>query len=360
MRTLVSLVLLLALQAVTLGPVAEAQAPTDAAPAPVASPPTAIDPVCEQSFAALATTASASAPGADTADDERLDDTIRACGSILEWTSAAWLHADKLGDVEPLRHLQARCADETASLDVYATCRSLDIALAPPGPADAETIPAPDVPLEPITAATPVPAASATPMPAATSQPTGSPGTTTTGEGSAPRVGADGQVRLPRNLRARVPGATRIRYFDIAGRSAPVLVRQTLRRSAPHCGVHDALACVRLTWRVQTVQAGTTTCTVAKAYSTVTSEVFLPRWSNPRRVDPELLRWWRKVLLDSARHEARHISILQTELTRLRRQLVGRPCSSIGRLVDRARKRSDKAQAAFDRRESAKPLPPAP
>jgi predicted secreted Zn-dependent protease len=171
----------------------------------------------------------------------------------------------------------------------------------------------------------------------------------------------DGRVKLPRKLQAEVPGASRIRYFGVSGRSASALVRQTLRRAAPHCGVHNALACVDLTWHVETTQRTEDgACTVVDATSAVSSVVHLPRWTKPVRVDAELLTWWRKVLTDSARHEARHIKILQAELAQLRKRLVGRPCASIDRLIDRARQRADKSQAAFDRRESAKPLPPAP
>jgi predicted secreted Zn-dependent protease len=263
----------------------------------------------------------------------------------------ALLHPGAVGEAEAIGLLDDRCSHPATQLEAYATCRSLQAALADAQPDTGDLAEATDTEQTPTVAAA---TASEPPArsPTAAARPVNQ---------SIPVPGPDGRVKLPRKLRAEVPGATRVQYFSVAGRSASALVTQTLRRAAPHCGVHNALACVNLTWHVETTQhteAGA--CTVVDATSAVSSVVHLPRWTKPKRVDAELLTWWRRVLADSARHEARHIRILQKELTQLRKRLVGRPCSSVHRLIDRARQRANKSQAVFDRRESAKPLPPAP
>lgn len=375
MRTTAILASLLVAMLSGAGSTLAAETPPSVEPSPSSPPPPVVNPICEQAFrlaeqrigAAAEETAAAGDPAAaDDADDEaaddeaavstpgteelpsdRLDDAVRACASLDDWRAAAQLHPDALGGIDPLAHLLDRCLDAEAGLDAYATCRSLALALATPDP-------------EP----TPTAAPEATPKPSATPKPTARPsGQRGTPIGSAIDLepGADGLVQLPKRLTAKVPGASRVRYFRVGGRSAAALVQQTLRRARKHCGSHRALACVNLRWQVQTTQdTSASSCAIGGVSWTLDSTVYLPRWSRPDRVDPDLVRWWRKVLRQSARHEAQHIRIQRRHLRELKDRMVGKSCSATDRMLERLAKRSGREQAAFDRKESAKPLPPAP
>ena len=340
-------------------PVPSAVGDTSLLPSPVPSALPVTNPICAQAFVtAAAEVVGPSGPGGE--DDgtgvvaalaesiegeeptdsvsDRLDAAIRACASIEDWSAAAQLHPDALLGADAMTLLAARCSDASAELDAYATCRSLVEALATPSPSP-----------------TPTPE----PTPKATQAP--KKGSSSSGQASTVQVGADGKVRLPRRISAKVAGATSVRYFKIGGQTGPTLVQQTQKRARRHCGSHRALACVNLRWQVQTTQTGpAASCTITGAAWTLSSVVHLPRWSSPKRVDPDLLKWWRKVLNQSARHEAQHIKIQRGQLTKLRAQLIGKPCSSFDRLLKRAQRRSSKAQDAFDTRESTKPLPPLP
>ncbi|MFV2064078.1 MAG: DUF922 domain-containing protein [Chloroflexota bacterium] len=368
MRTLPTFSLLLLAVLVLAGPVSASEdAPSVSTSAlPAASLLPVANPICSQAFIeaerqlglpaepTAVPTAPATAPATidegpptavDGADPERLDEAIRACSSLEDWLAGAQLDPDALLGADAMALLVARCIDPSADLSAYATCRSLADALATPAPT-----PTPS----------PVPAASPAPTPTAPTTPSGKDAEPTSKRPGTSKPAADGRVRLPRKLTAKVPGATKIRYFDIEGRTASTLLKQTLKRARPRCGIHQALACVNMSWRIQTSQSGSTeSCTIAGVTWTLTSTVHLPRWTKPNRVDAALLQWWKKVLKQSARHEARHIEIQKTELARLRRQLVGRPCSALGSSVKQAQRRSNKAQNAFDRRESRKSLPPA-
>ena len=280
--------------------------------------------------------------------DDRLDGTIRACGSLIEWTVGALQHPGAAGEAEPIGLLYDRCSQPDSGLDAYATCRSLQAALASPQPDTTEPQGTIDEPPASQPPASQPPAPSPTPAARPLNQ-------------AIPVPGPDGRVKLPRKLRAEVPGATRIRYFDVSGRSA----------SAPREA--DAATCRAPLWRAQCprlrgphlargddprTEEGA--CTVVDATSAVSSVVHLPRWTKPKRVDAELLTWWRKVLADSARHEARHIRILQIGAGPATQAPRG-PTLRLGRPSHRpSQKRANQSQTVFDRRESAKPLPPAP
>jgi predicted secreted Zn-dependent protease len=342
MRTLVTIATLILLVAFGHGSVVAQEASPSAAPTASATPAPQANPVCVQAFASAAALAAATpAPGATplpTPAPDRLDAAIRSCSSLEDWVIGSFMHPGALMIDEPLEFLVDRCTDPTTGLDAYATCNSLATAMA-----------------------TPTPAPTPSPTPAPTPKPTATPTATPGGQQSTAQVGTDGRVRLPRKLSAKVPGATKVRYFAIGGQSASTLIKQTLKRAKPHCGVHNALACVNLSWRVQTTQSGSgSACTIQSVTWTLAATVHLPRWTKPNRVDPALLRWWRKVLKQSARHEAQHVKIQRAELGKLRGQLVGRSCSSFQKVLKRIQKRSNKAQATFDKKERSKPLPLAP
>ena len=92
--------------------------------------------------------------------------------------------------------------------------------------------------------------------------------------------------------------------------------------------------------------------------STLTADVFLPRWAAPKRVEPELLSWWRRMFRRIAAHEAQHIRIAKRALADLPRRMVGKPCSAFQPVFGRWSSALTRQQDAFDVRDRQRPLPP--
>jgi predicted secreted Zn-dependent protease len=269
-----------------------------------------------------------------------LDDAVRSCASHEEWERAVAQHPGLLGGWEPRQFLAARCADPDAGLDRYATCDSLARALATPSPA-----PTPS----------PTPRPTATPRPTPRPEPRVAPRVEPTP--STPRL-----VRLPKRMTATIAGATRIRYFDIRGRSPNQLIRQAARKARRFCGMHAA-ACVKLQPHARPIgrtdpYSGQCTIVRVERATSLSATVFMPRWTAPDRVYPELLAWWRQVFRHIAWHEGRHIQIAKRHMADLPRRLIGKPCGAVTRIYRRWSRQHERAQDAFDRRERQRPLPP--
>lgn len=276
-----------------------------------------------------------------------LDAAVRGCASLDEWLVAAQLYPETFGSADPQAVLVRRCADPVADLASYATCRSLAAALATPVPTLAPT-PAPE--------RTPAP----DPESVATPDPKGDGSKTDTARAKKARKG---RVTVSKAHVARIPTATEIRYFTIKGDTPGKLLRSNQRKGGRHCGNHQAIACVLMSWTVNVtkkVDPRSRECTIGKASTTLRSTVFLPRWSSRSKASRDLVRWWRKVLLESAVHEAKHIKIQQSHLAAFRREAKGKPCGSATILLNRHMAKANRAQAAFDRVEYQKPLPPLP
>ncbi len=123
----------------------------------LAPTPRPVYPLCEISFSLAAQRASASPdpsaifvePGPLASPlplgaSPFLDDAIRRCASVEEFSAAAALYPQVLGETDPVQFLLARCADPLGGLGVYAVCASLVRALATPSPAPTATpIPSP-------------------------------------------------------------------------------------------------------------------------------------------------------------------------------------------------------------------------
>jgi predicted secreted Zn-dependent protease len=163
-------------------------------------------------------------------------------------------------------------------------------------------------------------------------------------------------VRLPKNLTPRVRGATRVRTFDVRGRDGQEVLRDVFKKAKRRCDMqHGTLACVNNRWTLAwTFRGSGPSCRIIGAAVRLTSTVNLPRWVGTKRVEVSDLEWWRRRIRDSARHEATHIAIQKKHLGALRKNLVGKRCSTRERLVKRAYARADKAQADFDTREQAR------
>ncbi len=197
--------------------------------AAVAPTPRPVYPLCEISFSLAAQRAFASPdPSAIVIEPDALasplplgassflDDAIRRCASVEEFSAAAALYPQVLGDTDPLEFLLTRCEDPLGGLDLYAVCASLVRALA-----------------------TPAPTPTATPIPSPTPQPTAQPAT---GSKQKPDTGKKSNGRSkPRSDWTKAAARTLRDYYDSAyGTYVLTLYRPISRLKNMDCaGVTD-------------------------------------------------------------------------------------------------------------------------
>jgi predicted secreted Zn-dependent protease len=263
-------------------------------------------PACESAFRVArafrqAADTIASVTG-DTSDHSRLataliDLTIVVCANADEWQAAAAAHPGLLDQVDPPTVLAARCADPTAELATTAACAD------PGGPA-----PEPDL------------------------------------------------VARPR-LQPRVPGAQRTRTYPIRGSSPDELFTQMQLNGSRLCPSH-AVACVNIQPNIRPLVTTGSDCRVIGIQASLSTVANVPRWARPARVVRELVPWWRKVATRIGRHEQRHVRIAEQHLARLRRDIIGKPCSALNAVIGRWSKDLSQAQARFDAKELERPWPP--
>jgi hypothetical protein len=136
-----------------------------------------------------------------------LDDALRTCSSLDEFLAGAALYPEVLGEADVVVFVAARCGDPDAGLAQYATCASLQRALATPEP-------------------TPTPAV--TPSPVPTPRPTMEPRRVRLAEAHRASMTQTYKVDVPRSMRALksydCTGTTR-RECDAYAREAAVWVR---------------------------------------------------------------------------------------------------------------------------------------
>ena len=101
-------------------------------------------------------------------------------------------------------------------------------------------------------------------------------------------------------------------------------------------------------------------CSMKNVRTKLVSTVYLPRWANRAGADPALVKWWRKVLLESAIHEAEHIVIQKQHLADFRAEARGKSCGAATFFYNQHAAKANLAQADFDEIEYQKPLPPIP
>lgn len=269
-----------------------------------AGPATIDDPGCSAAFSlvrAISVALAAVDPVADppvTPHDavrtSLLDATISACAGRDAWLAAAAAHPELLGDLDPATTLEARCGDPSGGLAARPTCAA---ATAP----EARLVARPSV-------------------------------------------------------RPRVTGADRTRYYPIRGLSPDELFTQMQLNGSAGCPTH-ALACVNIQPIIRPFVSTGSSCRVLDIQASLQIEAVLPRWAGPRRVYPELAAWWRTVAARIGRHETEHIRIAERHLARLRRDIIGRSCSTLNAFVQRWSMGLTQAQTAFDRREARRPWP---
>lgn len=274
-----------------------------------------------------------SSPSTDR-DPSFLDGAIRACASVADFTAGAALHPVLVGDIDPIAWLGERC--RAPDLAEYSTCVSLLHALATPPPSPRPT---------PVPTATPPPTQRPTrTRPKATSRP-------------PPTGSSRGGVKVPA-VRAKVPGVTRIHYFEVSGSTWNQLNRSTGKRTSQLCRNHAARACLET--RITGIQPryaidpGSGSCTITGVDATLVTIAHMPRWTAPRRVARDLAWVWRKSIKRTGWHEAQHAKIAKQHFRRLPGMLRGKPCAKFGRITQRWWKRLTRAQDRFDRRDYVK------
>jgi predicted secreted Zn-dependent protease len=229
-----------------------------------------------------------------------LDLTILSCPSEASWLEAAADHPAVAGD-DGSASLSRRCADPSAGMDGSGACSPSG---SPPGENEVEVE----------------------------------------------------QVDLP-DIKPRVRGATRTRYYPVVGRSPDELFTQMQVNGSRSCPSH-ALACVNIQPRIRPlVSTGASGCRVIGVRASLSMEANLPRWAGPDEVYPELVAWWRKVAKRIGAHESEHITIASRHVARLRREIVGKPCASLNAYVARWSRDLTAAQDAFDAKDRERPWP---
>jgi predicted secreted Zn-dependent protease len=256
-----------------------------------------------------------------------VDTTIRACGSLSAWATAATRYPDALAGRDGLSLLLERCTDPASGLAVAPACAALVEAPVTPSPSPTST-------------------------PAPTPSPTLSPSPSPTPSAEA-RL-----VRLPR-FDTRVKGADRVRTFAIRGSSPEELLQAMQVEGAAFCPQH-ASACTQTQPRIRprvVTNPVTGSCRVTGLQVSTDDTVHIPRWAGPKRVFPELVAWWRQVNAHVRWHEAQHIRITKRHLASLRKRIVGKSCQRINLEVQRVSQKVMQDQQAFDQRDQGW-LPP--
>ena len=229
-----------------------------------------------------------------------VDLTILSCPGQAAWLEAATAHQAVVGD-DASDALARRCTDPTAGLADVGACATSETP--PRGPVmEAELVDLPDV-------------------------------------------------------KPRVRGASRTRYYPIEGLSPDELFTQMQVNGSRSCPAH-ALACVNIQPNISpAISSGSGSCRVVGIRASLSKEANLPRWAGPDEVYPELVDWWRLVAKRIGVHETEHIRIANRHLARLRREIVGKPCATLNAFVARWSRDLTAAQDAFDAKDMERPWP---
>ena len=173
----------------------------------------------------------------------------------------------------------------------------------------------------------------------------------------------DGLVALPL-LTANVRDAAEV-YHAISGRN-PSQIEASASSTAPsvcHETSSTAWACAGpRVWDIQPSyiqNPSTGACTLLGfgLFRSPQYTAYLPQWSTPRRVPPELLAWWRTVLEHIRWHEEQHILIFESYVAKLKTLGAGQSCTSGQALIDTWSRQIQAAQDAFDVKDRSWKLP---
>ncbi|MFV2062713.1 MAG: DUF922 domain-containing protein, partial [Chloroflexota bacterium] len=266
--------------------------------------------------------------------EDRLDAAIRSCASLSDWLGANEFYPDAMGPADAVGFVLQRCLEPTAGLEASAPCRSVVAALATPAPqvqpGASEPVAEPSEPQEPYLGS---------------------------------RLRNRPKVKISKDLKATIPGATKVRYFNVKAATAAELLAQGRSRSRRLCGTRAGISCVDLSWSAnadKVFDRETGKCSMKKVRATLQAVVYLPRWADRAGADRALVRWWRSVLQASAEHEALHIEIQRKHIADFRREARGKPCGAANYFLTQQMSKAIAAQDAFDEAEAQGALPPIP
>jgi hypothetical protein len=273
---------------------------------------------CELAFAAAEAGVDDSDPAASSAvasapEAAWLDETMRLCISVEEWSAAAAAHPALFEGADPLEGFATRCMDPGSGLAAYTACHTWLTAQGLPLSADGDGTSVPTWTVVGGVAYVPVPRDLARMI-----------------RDEAWNAGRF-EIRVPE--RRASDSAIATRYFTVSGESPAQLMRSLRRRSLPICG-DEAWGCVVRRSpgggiRRVRVAGG---CTASLADVSYRPVVWLPRWKTDAYVHPDFLRWWQAELEDTMAHESSHVRI---DLAYLRTLygLVAGPCAGVDRRV---------------------------
>ena len=146
--------------------------------------------------------------------------------------------------------------------------------------------------------------------------------------------------------KVKVAGATKVRYFKVAGSTPDELLASVVASSKAMCHSSDTLACVLnspvVHWTKRT-NLSTGRCRISAEYVTLKSVVSLPVWTKPSKVPPGLVTWWQAMLKHFAWHEGQHIKIEKKYDAKLKSLLVGQPCSAAKKIIKKSKRAQDNA-----------------
>ena len=194
------------------------------------------------------------------------------------------------------------------------------------------------------------------------------PGGSSGGPDVEPPSGAT-TVALP-TLSAKVSGAT-VRYFSISGDTSVELAESIARGGAKACGTIEyewfrgdarpsACTLTRLSDTRQSIRvsnASSASCRIRDADIAASYTIYIPRWTEPKRVPKRLLDWWRRIVDFIADHEAGHVRIGRDYIRKLNDRLIGKPCDDLTSIVRSWAQQHAAAQEAYDMSEYSKPWP---
>lgn len=168
-------------------------------------------------------------------------------------------------------------------------------------------------------------------------------------------------VTLPR-LSPKVPYA-KMSYYPVSG-STPADLGAAMGRNAPAADEEpgtETLAVAELSWRYSVrTSSASGACRIRSVSVSATYKVTLPRWTQPARVRPELLAWWKAVLEELRSHEERHVRIYRKWVAEFREHVVGMRCGSAGAYFRRIEAKMDAEGEAFDAQHGSIDWPPYP
>ena len=152
-------------------------------------------------------------------------------------------------------------------------------------------------------------------------------------------------------------------YFSVGGTTLDELEDQLNRRGPKVKSTgrrHPGATQMQFNTRLGYTEKGGR-CRVTEANVTVKAKVILPRWRQRGRADQDIRLIWDTLSDDIKRHEEHHVVIARKHARQLERKLVrlGRQKScaiaaeKAKATADRLLEKHDKAQAKFDRTESA-------